>query len=48
MEQIFSDKNADGTPVKDSKKRKLIAYLDQWGLDDNMKNLMLMADDYKY
>ena len=48
MEQIFSDKKSDGTPVKDSKKRKLIAYLDQWGLDDNMKNLMLMADGYKH
>ena len=48
MERMYSDKNADGTQVKDSKKRKLIAYLDEWGLDDKMKNLMLMADDYKY
>lgn len=42
-----SDKRADGEPIKDSKKNKVINYLKQWNLTDEQYALMMKLQGYK-
>jgi len=48
MDRIYADKDSKGESVDGSKKKKLIAYLSQWDLTDEQKDLLMRADGYKY
>ncbi len=48
MDRIYADKDSKGEPIDGSKKKKLIAYLSQWDLTDEQKDLLMRADGYKY
>lgn len=49
MDRIYADKDANGETIKDSKKRKLIAFLNEYDdLTTEQKNLLMQADGYKY
>lgn len=49
MDRIYADKDANGETIKDSKKRKLIAYLNEYDdLTTEQKNYLMQADGYKY
>lgn len=49
MDRIYSDKDANGNTIADSKKPKIIAYLNEYPeLTNEQKNLLMIADGYKY
>lgn len=48
MDRIYADKDSTGKAIDGSKKKKIIAYLNQWDLTDVQKDLLMRADDYKY
>lgn len=49
LDQIFADKDSKGNSIAGTKKKKLIAYLNEWeGLTYEQKNLLLKMDGQKY